>query len=312
MKLKLCKMSLEKPRFDSAFKDPIDLEVTEDLTEPWKTISRELLNEQDGVREKKIEEFLEKLKADPEVKKWNDPGDVNGWESREHLIRFLRAGNWDENAALAILREHLQSGKLYTSIVRLAVPNKLDKVWAKRLSAVTEYRDVYGRRIFIYRPGAWNPDEIDVNELFASSYVMFELMANEIKNQIAGVTCVCDLQGFGFKHLRSFGLEQVKCVTSFMSGSFPLWIRRIHVVNAPRLFAVLYNMMQPFMDERMKNNMIFHGSDYTQLHKEVPPFLLTSSMGGTQKKLDNDVSVDMVIKRNHIYEALVQKTLKHC
>ena len=65
-----------------------------------------------------------------------------------------------------------------------------------------------------------------------------------------------DIHGFLF---RNIGMEQVRCMTSFMSGAFPIWIRKVHVCNNPRLFGVLYNMMTPLMDDRVKGNMVFHG-----------------------------------------------------
>jgi hypothetical protein len=51
---------------------------------------------------------------------------------------------------------------------------------------------------------------------------------------VAGVTCVADISGLGFKHIRSLGLEQIRCMAAFLTGSFPLWFRRIHVVHHPR------------------------------------------------------------------------------
>jgi len=207
------------------------------------------------------------------------------------------------------MRNYLESGNLYMGIVRESVPAKLNKVWSEKLNAVTEYRDVQGRRIYIYRPGKWNPDNITVEQFFASQYCMFELMSDEIRNQIAGVTCVADISGFGFKHLRNFGMEQVKCMSSFMSGSFPLWVRKIHVVNNPGLFSVLYNMMKPLLADRIKDNMVFHGSSYTELHKEIPSYILPKSMGGTGE-MDNEVCVRMMMERNSLYQESQDKALR--
>jgi len=270
----------------------------------------ELLNEVESERKEKMAKFLEMYRADPQIAKWRVPEDGDKWERDEHLIKFLRAASWDTQTALTILQTYLNSGKLYTGIVKVAIPKQLEHVWKKKLTAATEYRDQYGRRIFIYRPGIWNPDEVNVNEFLASSYVTFELMAEEMKNQIAGVTCVCDLYGFGFKQLRNIGIEQIKCMTSFMSGAFPLWVRKIHVVNNPRLFSVVHNMMKPFLDERVKDNMVFHGSDFTELHKEVPSYLLPDTMGGPGE-LENEVCVKLLLERNQHYIDIVEKSLKH-
>merc|ERR1711962_334745 len=215
---------MDKKYFDAVFKDPFDFDPATGTGEPWKSIAADLLDENDNEKEKKMKEFLELYRADPQIARWREPEDEERWECDEQLIKFLRAANWDVHGAVTIVQSYLNSGKLYADIVIKAIPKKLDHVWDKKLHAVSEHRDQYGRRIFIFRPGMWNPDEITVNELLAGSYMHFELMADEVKTQVAGVTCVCDMYGFGLKQLRNIGIEQIKCMTGFMAGSFPLWM----------------------------------------------------------------------------------------
>jgi hypothetical protein len=50
--------------------------------------------------------------------------------------------------------------------------------------------------------GQWDPDTVPVEEFYASAYVLMELVAREVKTQIAGITVVNDVSGFGFKHIR--------------------------------------------------------------------------------------------------------------
>ena len=66
--------------------------------------------------------------------------------------------------------------------------------------------------LFIYRFGA----------VYAVGYMLSELMALEPKTQIAGVTCIIDAKDFGLKHLREFGIEDVKNTSRFIQvGLFP-------------------------------------------------------------------------------------------
>ena len=50
--------------------------------------------------------------------------------------------------------------------------------------------------------GQWDPDTVPVEEFYASAFVLMELVAREVKTQIAGVTVVNDVSGFGFKHIK--------------------------------------------------------------------------------------------------------------
>jgi hypothetical protein len=43
---------------------------------------------------------------------------------------------------------------------------------------------------------------VPVEEFYASAYVLLELVAREVKTQIAGMTVISDVSGFGFKHIR--------------------------------------------------------------------------------------------------------------
>ena len=37
------------------------------------------------------------------------------------------------------------------------LPSKLDKVFDEQINTMSESRDEYGRRLYIFRPGRWNP-----------------------------------------------------------------------------------------------------------------------------------------------------------
>merc|ERR1711884_370619 len=95
-----------KRYFDQPFKDPFNFEPIDEELEPWNTIARECIQEVKEEREEKISKFLEGYRTDPEIAKWRVPEDGDKWEKRERLIKFLRAGAWDVEMALAILRNY--------------------------------------------------------------------------------------------------------------------------------------------------------------------------------------------------------------
>ena len=72
-------------------------------------------------------------------------------------------------------------------------------------------------------------------DTFAAGFVLAEMISNEVKSQIAGVALVADASGFGFKQVRNFGVSDAKVMAAFLTYSFPLWFRSIHVVNAPKV-----------------------------------------------------------------------------
>ena len=89
---------------------------------------------------------------------------------------------------------------------------------------------------------------------------MAEMVSEEAKSQVAGITLIADANGFGFKHVRNFGLTDAKTMSAFLQTSFPLWFRSYHVVNAPKMFMVAFGMVKPFMPEHVQNSIHFHAS----------------------------------------------------
>ena len=94
---------------------------------------------------------------------------------------------------------------------------RLDHVWSALVNSVSEMRDKFGRRVVILKLGEvlltrtteikffigkWDPDLIPVEEWFASTFVMLEVLTKESKTQIAGLTMLLDCQGFSFNHIR--------------------------------------------------------------------------------------------------------------
>ena len=63
------------------------------------------------------------------------------------------------------------------------------------MNLMMESRDEKGRRVYIFRPGRWNPSTISFAQVFAAGFVLAEMISDEVKSQIAGVTLVADAAG---------------------------------------------------------------------------------------------------------------------
>ncbi|KAJ8960655.1 hypothetical protein NQ314_006047 [Rhamnusium bicolor] len=61
---------------------------------------------------------------------------------------------------------------------------------------------------------------------------------------------------------------------------FPIKIHALHIVNQPWIFDIVYNIFKPFLDERMKERIFFHGEDMESLHQHIDPKHLPERYGG--------------------------------
>ena len=128
----------------------------------------------------------------------------------------------------------------------------------------------------IVRVGRWNPDVVTFEQGYCAFYKMAEVLSLEPKTQVseqnevqemgrakiilntiltskvAGITSILECSEYGFKQFRALSIDKRRSVVNFMQEGFPLWFRTFHIVNAPALINVAYNIIRPFLSESMK------------------------------------------------------------
>ncbi|XP_023347327.1 alpha-tocopherol transfer protein [Eurytemora carolleeae] len=266
----------------------IQLETGE-LEEVWRERALSLLKEEPD----KVQGLILQLrelgeKENPNLKLPTENG---------FYLKFLRGGLMDPETSMEIIRNYYklkmnnpQYFKSCSSIEELA-----KSTYPSQIQAMLPFRDGHGRRIYVFRPGKWNPDKIPFNDIFCASYMLCEMIAREERTQIAGITAIVDAQGFGFKQMRAIGLENGKNMASFFNIAFPVWLRQSHVLNAPRVFHMLFNMMHPFLNDTVKEEVVFHSGDITSTLKEYFRLdLLPKDLGGTGSIVDNSNNVEQL------------------
>ena len=60
-------------------------------------------------------------------------------------------------AGLEVVKNYISIMKDHPTYFENCLPSQLDKVFAEQINTMTESRDEYGRRVYIFRPGRWNP-----------------------------------------------------------------------------------------------------------------------------------------------------------
>lgn len=61
----------------------------------------------------------------------------------------------------------------------------------------------------------------------------------------------------------------------------PLRIKAIHIVNQPKLFNIVFALFKPFLREKLRKRIIFHGTDRKSLHQHMSPECLPLCYDGT-------------------------------
>jgi len=277
--------------------------LEEDLDPDWAVLAHAIVKEPSDTGEAgaKVKEVKEKVKEKfPNV-------NIDDILTEKHITRYLRSTNWDPSQAVDMFLTSVQQFKDFLPFVNAGLPSELDQVWTKRIIRVNSRRDQWGRRVLLFRLGKWNPDDFSVQHLYSATFGILQMISLESVTQVAGTVFVVDLQGFSFKHLKSLGVEELKCLGSFLSGGFPMWFRKLHIVNNPRLFNMLYSILKGFLGPRIKDNVKFHGYQLAGLLDYLPVEVLPEDLGGACDEEDSDLSVD-ALKKN---EATVMEHMDH-
>ena len=75
-------------------------------------------------------------------------------------------------------------------------------------------------------------------------------------------------------------------------ANYPELLRRVFIINAPKIFSILYSMLVPFMHERTRNKIQIFSHDPKQwkaaLLADIDPHQLPVSYGGTMTDPDGN------------------------
>ena len=199
------------------------------LDDTWKQAAQEKYDETDQNRQAKIDKFHSHIKklAQSQNTKLSLAQNIPTYsllinydsqnKHNEFLLKFLRAGNHDIDYATQILsnyiRESISSADYSKSSKNIDV---IRSVYEEQMHTMLQHRDKYGRRVYIWRPGQWNPDKVNIYDCYCAGYMLCEMAAREPMTQVCGVTVVTDAQNFGFKQFRQFSVQHLKAFTTFM------------------------------------------------------------------------------------------------
>jgi len=289
-------MSIKFPVEVDQFKSDDD----DELDNKWKKFAEELIGEKKELIEKKIVEFRAAAAENHELREIS-PVNVND-QNEQFCIRYLRAGSWSIPDSVALLLNHYTLCRTYPKYMFAKTASQLQTLWTVKTHSVLLRRDTNGRRVYIFRFVQWDTEKIAMDDICNAMAVLFDVMMQEVKTQIAGVTLIYDIKGFGTNHLRKFGKDELKFFGAFRSGGVPVNVRQIHVVNNHKLINVLYSLVKPFITKEVQEKVLFHGSDLTELHKYVPRVLLPESLGGEAGELDNSDCVKAAMEREFEYK----------
>lgn len=267
--------------------------VTAGLTPPkelgsfWKEVAERELNETEETKREGLA-HLRELIRDKKLKTI---------DSDEFLLRFLRARKFKPQNAFKLMENYLavrlKDKDLFSVSEALKDVERLGDGW----QCVLQGRDNKGRAVFVFRPGMYRlvsersndrKAAFTVDESFRMNFLAVEYCLLDPRNQISGLTAIVDLKGFSLKKhslfLSPYHSMRTSCV---VQDTIPLRFGGFHVVNQPRYIDAIYALFRPFLKDKIRNRVYFHGSSFDELHKHINPEVLPVEFGGMNGSIVN-------------------------
>ena len=216
-----------------------------------------------------------------------------------HLLRFLRARDFDLAKTKAMIQGDLEWRRLFEGVV--FKPTDFPNVM-KFANTGCLYRSGYdkeGRPVLVTKIALLYPREItDMQELVNFWVCYVNELSRECDEQGAtDFTAVADLAGFSPS--KNFSLAHVRVLVDLLQRFHPERLAYALVLNAPAMFRMVWNLIAPLLEERTKAKVHILGSNPKVLQEYIDPSQLEAFLGGTHEPYAlPDQYVQKLIKEN--------------
>lgn len=168
------------------------------------------------------------------------------------------------------------------------------------------YLDQHGHRLMLYKIGNWKTSEVTIDDIFRATLLLLELASLEPRAQVLGGVCIFDLEGLSFGHLWHMSPSVAQKIIALMVSAVPHRTTCVHILNQSWAFDAAFQVFKPFLTDRMKKRIFFHGSDMSSLHKHIDPGHLPIRFGGNLEEFSYRIWI-----QNLMADAKIVKELRH-
>ncbi|XP_046483458.1 alpha-tocopherol transfer protein-like isoform X2 [Neodiprion pinetum] len=230
------------------------------------------------------------------------PSDNEAW-----LVRFLRPVKFYPASALKLIKNYYNFKIKHANVYNDLKPSREKNIFEHNILTVLPNRDQDGRRILIIELGKkWKHNKCSLDEVFKGCVLFLEAATLEPSSQIAGAVVIFDMDGLSLQQTWQFTPPFAKRIVDWLQDSVPLRIKNIHIVNQPYIFNVVFALFKPFLREKLKSRIIFHGTDRKSLHEHLSPKCLPECYGGNLQipRVTGPQWLELLLMCDKEYEAI--------
>jgi hypothetical protein len=265
----------------------------------FQEIARKELRETPEIQKQSIARLQELLKAENDLK---CPLDNETW-----LIRFLRPSKYYPESALSLIKNYYNFKVKHPNMYDNLKPSREKNIFDHNILTVLPNRDQYGRRIVILELGKkWKHNKCSLDEVYKGSVLFLEAVILESTTQIAGVVVIFDMDGLSLQQAWQFTPPFAKRIVDLFQDAIAARVKNLHIVNQPYIFNMVFALFKPFLREKLRSRIIFHGTDRKSLHEYISPKCLPPQYGGTleMKTIEGPQWYSLLVQLDKEYETI--------
>ncbi|XP_037958509.1 alpha-tocopherol transfer protein-like isoform X2 [Teleopsis dalmanni] len=279
-----------------------DFKLQFELGEPTdfaKEVAIKELRETPEIKKKAVEDLKKLLENETDL---TIPKDNEEW-----LVRFLRPCKFYPESAKDLIKRYYSFKVKHADVYDGLRPTKEANIFKHNILTVFPNRDQLGRRILLLELGKrWKHKEVTLDEVFKGAVLFLEAAMLEPETQISGAVVIFDMDGLSLQQTWQFTPPFAKRIVDWLQDSVPLRIKAIHIINQPKIFNVVFALFKPFLREKLRSRIIFHGTDRDSLHKHISAKCLPAIYGGVLEipRVDGDQWYKLLLLCDLEYEAI--------
>ncbi|XP_020286488.1 clavesin-1 [Pseudomyrmex gracilis] len=243
-----------------------------------------------AVAEKELRETEENVKKGLETLKQLLAEDNTLYFSTddEYLLHLLRPCKFYPQSALELMRRIADFREKHAVLLHDLKPSdEREAIVDNNIVNLLKNRDHKNRRILLVNCGKlWDPSKVTCDQLFRVFYLIHLMALDEPEAQIFGAAVIMDFDGLSMKQVMGLTPAFSMRLLSFIQDAMPLRLKEVHIVKQPFLFNMVWQMFKPFVKEKLKKRMFFHGTKMSSLHNFIPPSHLPKNYGGELPEID--------------------------
>lgn len=128
----------------------------------------------------------------------------------------------------------------------------------------------------------------------------------EPETQVHGAVVIFDMDGLSLQQVWQFTPAFARRIVEFLQEAMPIRLKALHIINQPKIFNMVFQLFKPFLKEKLRGRIYFHGNDMASFHKHMSPEVLPKTYGGTLDipRVRGDQWYELLMLCDKEYEAI--------